>query len=429
MKMKQPVLSRRSFLKASAAAVAVPTILPSSVFGANAPSNRIVMGAIGVGSQGSGNLNNFLGRGNVQVVGVCDVDAGHLQSAKNSVDSRYGNKDCAAYKDFRELLARGDLDAISMATPDHWHALTAIASAKAGCDVYGEKPFTHDLREGRALSDTVARHGRIWQTGSWQRSGRDFHFACELVRNGRIGKIHTVEVGLPTGGSTGVRAPVEVPRDLDWNFWVGPSPWAPYRGVSHWDWRWMMDFGGGQLMDWIGHHGDIAQWGLGTELTGPVEVEGSGTFPEDGIYDAAMSYKCTCKYANGVTMIVANDKQQPRGMGTRWIGDEGWVWVDRGGLDAEPKSLLKETIGADEIRLYRSTDHWGNFLDCVRSRRPAITPAEVAHRSASIGHLCVIAMVTGRKIRWNPEKEEILNDPGASALLGRACREPWSLSA
>jgi predicted dehydrogenase len=432
-KQTEFAFSRRAFLKRAAittgAALAFPYIVPSSVFGKNAPSNRIVMGAIGLGGMGDGNLNSFLRRREVQFVAVCDVDSGHLHSAKNKVDKYYGNQNCTPYKDFRELVARDDIDAISMATPDHWHAVTAIAALQSGKDMYGEKPLTHDLREGRALCDTAKRYGRIWQTGSWQRSQGNFHYACELVRNGRIGKVHTVEVGLPgghAGGGVGVKP---VPAELDWNFWLGPAPARSYEGTAHYDWRWILDWGGGQMMDWIGHHADIAQWGLGTEYTGPVEFEGSGDFPKDGLYDAPTSYKFTGKYANGVTIIVANDSQQPKGMGVRWIGENGqWIWVSRSGLETNPQSLLKEKIASNEIQLYHSRDHHQNFLDCVRSRKPTITPCEVAHRSASIGHIGQIAMLTGRKIQWNPDTEEILNDPSASALLGRAYREPWSIS-
>jgi len=426
-------ISRRSFLKGSlfaAGAAAFPTIIPSSVLGADgavAPSNRIVMGAIGVGSQGTGNMHAFLGRADVVFVGVCDVDKGHAESARQTVNKKNGNQDCRAYGDFRELVARGDLDAVSMATPDHWHALTAIACAKAGIDVYGEKPLTHDLKEGRALCNAFKRHGRVWQTGSWQRSGADFRHACELVINGRIGKVHTVEVGLPDGGTSAVRKAEKVPDNLDWNFWVGPSPWQEYCGVSHWDWRWILDFGGGQMMDWIGHHADIAHWGMGCDYTGPLEIEGSGKFPVDGTWTAPNEYKFTCKYANGINMTVANGRQQPKGMGTRWIGDKGWVFVDRGRIESEPAELLRQQIGPDEIQLYNSNNHHGNFIDCVKSRGLTITPCEVSHRSASVGHLGQIAMVTGRKIKWNPDKEEITGDPAASALLGRPCRAPWVL--
>lgn len=430
-----PRLTRRDFLRRSglaAAALAFPTIVPSRVLGADgavAPSNRIVMGCIGLGGMGGGNLGSFLNEKDCQVVAICDVDRNHADGAKKRVDGHYKNGDCKTYGDFRELVARDDIDAISMATPDHWHALTCILAARAGKDIYGEKPFTHDLQEGRALIRALQQHGRVWQTGSWQRSGGSFRLACELVLNGRIGRVHTVEVGLPNGGGGGSEKFCEPPAHLDYDFWVGPSPWAPYSpDRTHWNWRWQLDFGGGQMMDWIGHHADIAQWGLGTQYTGPVEVEPMGAeFPKEGLYNAPTSYKFAAKFANGATMIVANASQQPKGMGARWIGDKGWVWVDRGGFDAEPKSLLKEIIGPEEINLLHSPGHHRNFLDCVKSRVSTITPAEAAHRSASVGHLGQIALLTGRKIKFNPDTEEIIGDPSASRLLGRAKRSPWNL--
>jgi predicted dehydrogenase len=436
--LRHRFVTRRELLRGAAAVAAagvgvgVPTIIPSSVLGAGgkvAPSNRITMGCIGVGGQGQGNMGAFLGQSDCKVLAVCDVDKNNADKSKASVDRHYGSQDCTAYRDFRELIARDDIDTISLGTPDHWHAVPAIMAAKSGKDIYGEKPFSHDLLEGRAMCNAVKQYGRIWQTGSWQRSGGEFRRACELVLNGRIGKVHTVEVGLPTGGPGGSEKFGPPPANMDYDFWLGPAPWAPYSpDRTHWNWRWQLDYGGGQMMDWIGHHGDIAQWGLGTEYTGPIEVEPvNAEFPKEGLYNAPTTYKFIARYAGGVTMTVANDRQQPKGMGARWIGDKGWVWVDRGGFDADPKGLLKEVIGPNEINLYRSPGHQRNFLDCVKSRRTTLTPAEVAHRSASIGHLGLITMVLGRKIKWDPDKEQIANDPAATGMLGRAKREPWQL--
>lgn len=424
--------TRRAFLRRGGAVMLAAGagfhIVPGRVMGQDAPSRKIVMGMLGVGGMGGGNMGSFLGSAEVVIRAVCDVNAKKAEGAKARVDAHYKNADCAAYRDFREMIARGDLDAVMIATPDHWHATAGIACARAGLDIYGEKPFTHDLREGRALVTALAQHGRVWQTGSWQRSVGNFHKAATLVRNGRIGRVQLVEVGLPGGGG-GAKdfTPCEPPPELDWNLWLGPAPYRPYQGVFDWDWRWVLDWGGGQMMDWIGHHGDIAQWGLGTDLTGPVEFEGRGDFRPRGIFDSAVSYKIRCRYAGGVEMIVADAGQQPKGMGTRWIGEKGWIWVDRGGIDAEPKSLLTETVGAEEHRLEFLGNHHQNFIDSVKSRRTTVTAAEVAHRSASIGHLCQIAMLTGRKIRWNPDTEQIAGDSAAAALLGRAPRAPWSL--
>ncbi|HUT45901.1 MAG TPA: Gfo/Idh/MocA family oxidoreductase [Sedimentisphaerales bacterium] len=422
-------ITRRSFLKGTAAiggaAIGLPAIVPASVFGANAPSSRIVMGAIGVGSQGTGDMQGFLGKPEVQMVAICDIDKGHRDNAKKIVDDRYGNKDCTAYHDFRELIGRGDLDAVQLAVPDHWHAIPAIAAARAGLDIHGQKPIARSIREGRAMCDAVHRYGRVWQTGSQQRSDYNFRRACELVRNGRIGKILKVEVGLPTGGGTDVKPVMPVPEGLDWNLWLGPAPYVPYRGVSHWDWRWIMDYSGGQLTDWAGHHIDIAHWGMGWDYTGPVEIEGKGNYPTEGLYNVATQYKFACTYADGTVMTVANNQQITQG--AKWYGQTGWIHVNRGGLTASDEKILREEIGPNEIRLYESRDHKQNFLDCVKSRELTICPVEVGHRSISVGLLGEIAMLTGRKIKWDPENEKIVGDPEASALLGRSYREPWIL--
>ena len=432
-------LNRRQFLKqAAGAGVAVatfPYVVSSSALGnagAVAPSNRIVMACIGVGSQGSGNMRGFLGKKQVQIVAVCDVDKRNRDRAKKTVDDRYDNSDCRTYLDFHDVIEREDIDALSLALPDHWHSIPVIMAARAGKDMYGEKPLARTIREGRAMVDAVHRYGRIWQTGSWQRSVRNFHRGCELVRNGRIGKVHKVEVGLPTGGGGGNPSVQPVPDGLDWDFWLGPALWRPFMKYSkrapHWDWRWILDYSGGQLTDWAGHHIDIAHWGLGLDETGPVEIEGKGVYPKEGLYDAPTAYKFTCKYANGLTMVVANDRQQPKGMGTMWYGEKGWIHVDRGNkLDAEPKSILNETIGPDEIRLYDSRDHQRNFLDCVLARKKTIAPIETAHRSISVGLLGEIAMLTEAKLKWDPDKEIFLNNDQANRLLSRPMRSPWHL--
>lgn len=437
--MKDNSINRRQFLRRAAGtavgAISFPYVIPSSALGKDgsiAPSNRIVMGAIGVGDMGTGDMRGFLNKREVQMVAVCDVDAKHRNNAKRIVDDKYGNNNCTAYLNYRDLIGRGDLDAVTMALPDHWHGVISIAVVRAGLDIYGQKPLARTIREGRAICDAVKRYGIIWQTGSWQRSVRNFHRASELVRNGRIGKVHRVEVGLPTGPAGFPYRLLSVPQELDWNFWLGPAKWRPYsdfgRGDCHWDWRWIMDYSGGQLTDWAGHHIDIAHWGLGLDLSGPTEIEGKGVYPRDGgIYDTPISYKIKCKYANGLEMTIANDRQLPKGMGTAWYGEKGWVHVNRGGLWAEPDSILKEVIGPNEIKLYKSRDHFQNFLDCVKTRQETITPAEIAHRSISVGLLGEIAMLTGRKLKWDPEKEHFIGDGDADRLLSRPMRSPWHL--
>jgi predicted dehydrogenase len=436
---KSGSLSRRDFLKGgtlAGVALGFPTIVPASVFGANAPSNRIVMGVIGGGEMGKGDMSGLAAQPGVHYVAVCDVHGQHRERIKRMLDQRYENSDCAMYGDFREMLARGDLDAVNIAVPDHWHAIPAIAAAKAGLHIYGEKPFARSIREGRAMVNAIQQNGIVWQTGSQQRSAANFRHACELVRNGRLGKVRRVEVGLPRGGQGGVKPPAPVPADLDWDFWLGPAPWRPYsefglKNGPHWHWRWIRDFSGGQLTDWAGHHIDIAHWGLGLERTGPETIEGSATYPTDGVSDTPMKYRFTCKYANGVEIVVADNEQFPRGGtwfgGVTWYGENGWLYVNRGMLDSSPKSIMHEVIGAGEIRLYRSDNHHANFIECVRSRQPTVAPPEVGHRSISVALLGEIAMLTGRKIRWNPQTEEIIGDPGAAAMLGRTYREPWTL--
>jgi predicted dehydrogenase len=430
-------ISRRAFVEQASAAgmmTAFPSIIPASVLGHErrpAASNRLVIGCIGVGSQGIGNMRGFLDKDEVQIVAVCDVDRDHLERAKQAVDTVYGNSDCRTYTDFRELITREDLDVVSLALPDQWHAIPAIMAASAGLDIFGEKPLARSIRESRAICNAVHRYGRIWQTGSWQRSVRHFHHACELVRNGRIGKVWFVEVGLPSGNTTGVKQPQPVPEQLDWDFWLGPAPWREYCEFGgnrcHWDWRWIMDYSGGQLTDWAGHHIDIAHWGLDFDKTGPYEISGKGTYPAEGLWDAPTDYRFSCKYDGDVTVVVGSTSKIGF-MGTKWHGDDGWIHVNRSGLWASEPSWLKyEEIGPGDKRLYRSDDHIQNFLDCVKTRRETITPVETACRSVSVGHLGEIAMLTGRTIRWDPASETILDDPGAAALLGRSYRKPWIL--
>jgi len=383
------------------------------------------MGCIGMGGQGTGNMRGFLGKREIQVVAVCDVEKKHRERAKKFVDDKYGNSDCKMCLDFREVVERKDIDALSLAMPDQWHSIPAIMGARSGKDIFAEKPLARTIREGRAMCDAVHRYGRIWQTGSQQRSDGNFHRACELVRNGRIGKVHKVEVGLPTGGGTGNNPIQPVPEGLDWDFWLGPAPWVPYRGVSHWNWRWIMDYSGGQLTDWAGHHIDIAHWGLGLDRTGPIEIEGKGVYPKDGMYDAPTEYDFTCKYANGLVMTVTNNRKNAQG--AKWYGEKGWIYVKRGKLESEPKSVLDEVIGPDEIKLYRSRDHKQNFVDCVKSREETIAPIEVGHRSISVGLLGEIAMLTEQKLRWDPEKEVFGNSDQANRLLSRPMRAPWHL--
>jgi len=431
--------SRRDFVKRSAALVAgsivLPQIIPSSVFGMGrtiAPSDRIVIGAIGTGSQGMSNIKDFLKlKDALQFVAVCDVDARHLAKSKETVDLANKNNNCRTYGDYREFLEKEKLDAVSIALPDHWHGIIYSAAADKKMNVYGEKPICRTIKDGQTIVKAVKKNNIIWQTGSWQRSLPNFHRGAELAINGRVGKIKYIEVGLPDGNK-GIGTPpvMQVPAELNWEMWLGPALKVPYRGVSHWDWRWILDYSGGQLTDWAGHHIDIANWGAGLEHTGPVEISGAGVYPVEGIFNVPVEYDFLCKYANGIEMRVANASRLPLGMGITWHGDLGWVHVNRGNItSASDPKILDEVIGENEIQLYKSENHWQNFIDCVHSGKPAIAPVEVAYRAVSVALLGEIAMTTGQTIKWDPDKEEIIGNQKASRLLSRPYRQPWTLPA
>ena len=426
-------------------------VVPASALGRDgnvAPSNRIAMGFIGTGNQGTNDMREFLHDKRVQVVAVCDVNresAGYWDGAvagrdpaKRIVDEFYTKrlqagtyKGCDAYADFRELLARKDVQAVEVATPDHWHANLEIAAMKAGKDVYGQKPLALTVAEGRAIADAAYKYKRVFQTGSQQRSDWNFRRACELVRNGRIGQLHTVRCGLPGGrpdiGKTGSRkTPEPVPAGFDYETWLGPAPEAYYCPARCFvNFRWMYDYSGGQVTDWGGHHPDCAQWGMGTEYTGPIEIQNArAEFPPDPLWNTATEYHFEAVYANGIRLIISNREQG----GVTWQGTEGWIWANRGHHDASPKSILDSVIAAEEIHLYESNDHYRNFIDCVISREPTIAPPEVAHRSITICHLGNIAMRLGRKsLKWDPDNEKIVGDHEASRMLRRHHRSPWRL--
>ncbi len=427
--------SRRRFLERSIGAVALPLIIPGGLVqparAAVAPSNRVTMALIGCGGMGNANLNGFLRESDVQVVAVCDVDRERRRESREIVERFYASRSargeysgCAEYGDFRDVLARSDLDAVVQAAPDHWHAYINILAARSGKDIYGEKPLSRTVAEGRLMSDTMRRCGRVFQTGSQQRSDARFRFACELVRNGRIGAVRHIEVGIPSGSRTGVQPPIPVPDGFDYDMWLGPAPWAPYcENRTHYNFRHILDYSGGKLCDWGAHHIDIAQWGLGMLDSGPVAIAGVGDYPEEGLWNAAVHFDFTANYESGVTLRVCDLLPQ----GVKFIGDDGWIFVRRGFLDASPKQLLQETIAPTEVHLHPSGDHRRNFLDCVRSRREPAAPIEHAHRTITIAHLGNIAMQLGRTIRWNPGTERIENDAAANRLLGCAAREPWRL--
>jgi predicted dehydrogenase len=436
-------VSRRRFLAVTGLALAAPSILPSCATGQEKrknPSERITVGIVGWGMQGPANTNSLLNLPNCQVVAACDIDKNHLSSAVGTINQHYNNQDCKAYHDYREMMARTDIDAVMLAVPDHWHTLMATEAARHGKDIYGEKPLARTIAEQQAIVKAVQKHKVIWQTGSWQRSTTQFTKAAEIVRSGLIGKVSRVEVGLPSGHNDFLRGHIRrqpnmqvsaPPAELDYETWIGPAKMEPYiEGRVHMNWRWNYNTGGGQLLDWIGHHVDIAHWGLGLDDSGPLEVEGQGEFPPvDAVWNTAKKYRIELKYPNGMQMIVAGGHSDIRG-GTKWIGTDGWVWVNRNGFEASNEDWNDWKHVPDEFRkvpLIRSTNHQKNFIDSCYSRTPTVTPVEVAHHSAIPGHLGLIAMLVGRKIRWDSKAEKIIGDPEATKLMSRSYRAPYKL--
>jgi predicted dehydrogenase len=429
-------VSRRRFLLSGGAALVMPHLITGFATARKAPSQQITMGIIGCGGQGTGNTNNFLDHPDCHVIAACDVNKNHVRDVVDKVNKHYKNTDCKGYHDYRELLARRDIDAVMIAVPDHWHELIAVEAARHRKDIYGEKPLARTIAEQQAIVQAVLRHECIWQTGSWQRSENNFHKAAEIVRNGLIGKVTHVEVGLPSGAgnfkdNAAMMMPSDPPPELDYNMWIGPSKMMDYVGARlNFNWRWNYNTGGGQLMDWVGHHCDIAHWGLGFDSSGPLEVEGHGEFPpEDAVWNTSTKYRIELKYPEDITMTMAGGYNDIRG-GAKWIGTDGWVRVDRGVFEAsneEWRDMKQLPESQRKIKLITSTNHWGNFLDSVKSRQPTITPVETAHHSTIPGHLGLISMLVGRKLKWDNANEIILDDPEASQLLTRPFRPPWKL--
>jgi len=432
-------IRRRTFLRgaaAMAAGAAFPRIVPASALGAEGiapPSDRILIGCIGVGGRGQGVCAGLLESPDAQVVAVCDVKPECRAAAQAQAEARHGKGSCAAIPDFRDLIARDEIDAVSIASTDHWHVLHALAAVRAGKDIYVEKPLGVSIDELKVLREAVHRYGAVFQFGTQQRSDRLFRHACELALNGRLGKVHTIRVSAPSGYAerTGSRTyePAPVPAGFDYEMWLGPAPRAPFhpKRVINPHWFHIRDYSVGYVAGWGIHHVDIAQWGNGTDRTGPVEIEGSGVFPsDDGLCDNALTWDVHLEYANGVRLHFTSDGG-PNAHGIRFEGTKGWVYVLRGGIDADPKALLEEKFGAGDTRLYASDHHQRNFIECVRSRKETISPIDVAVRSDSICHLADIAMRLGRRLRWDPERETFIGDADANRMLGRPMREPWHL--
>jgi len=449
-------MKRREFLKSSAiaaSAVAVPTFVPFSVFGKTAPSNRIRIGAIGTGRISQGHdMPGVWKYDDARIVAVCDVDLKRAADAKQLVEGQYRQRnilqEVKTFGDYRELLIDKSIDAVLVSTPEHWHAKAVIDAALAGKDIYVQKPFSFTLTEGRKMCDVIRSTGRILQIGTQQRSMEQFRVACEWVRNGRIGTLKNVKVGLPIDPAGEEEPEMPIPPNLNYNMWLGSTPYVyytekrvhPQKDYSRPGWLRCDQFSLGMITGWGVHHMDVVHWALGAEYTGPVEVTGKAEYPAKGLWDVHGKYNVGLKYADGVTVQICDAFPN----GVRFEGSDGWIFVTRGDYQAtgsdptapqsktealqvsDPK-ILSSGAGKQGIRLYQSADHHGNWLDCVRSRRPPITPAEVGHRSTSVCIVSYIAMKLGRTLRWNPVKERFTNDAQANTMLSRAQRKPYAI--
>jgi len=449
--------TRRSLLKTGLAAFAAPAIVPSSVFGQNAPSNRIAIGAIGIGRISRiHDLHETFKYDHAQVVAVCDLDSRRTEQGKQFVDEAYAKKlgrdytGTRGYGDYHEVLARKDIDAVIISTPDHQHSIPAVHAVRAGKDVYLQKPASLTVTDGRILSDAVAASGRILQIGSQQRSDDpwpQFRRACELVRNGRIGDLRHVEVGLPGDPSGPEAPPMPVPSNLNYDAWLGSTPDVYYTemrvhpqdgGFGRPGWLRCEQFGAGMITGWGAHHVDTAHWGMDTELTGPIEVWGSAEFPKSGLWNVHGKFLTHAVYANGVTMDISGDFPN----GVKFIGSKGWILVTRGDaavtasdpsfgqkspgpLTASDPRILTSVIGPNEIHLYRSAEQHGNWLDSIRTRKAPSAPAEIGHRACSTCLVHQVAMHLNRKLYWDPKAERFNNDDEANRWLSRPHRKPY----
>ena len=453
--MKKNNLNRRSFIKKTTttafATAAIPTIVPSSVFGKNAPSNRIQIGQIGCGRIARAHdMPGTMQHEVAQMVAVCDVDLNRMNDGKLLVDNYYQKKgqkvDTKMFENYQELIAHKDIDAVIVSTPDHWHAQPALEAALAKKHVYLQKPTSLTVEEGRLLSNIVQEQKITLQVGTQQRSSPQFRYAAELVRNGRIGKIHTVKVGLP-GDPAGPTAQTEpVPSVLNFDAWLGSTPEMDYSemlvhpktGYGRPGWLRKEQFGAGMITGWGQHHFDSAAWGMNTEYTGPIAVEAVADFPKSGSWDVHGDFMAKATYKNGITMLTSGGFPN----GIRYEGEDGWIFVTRGAyratpsdpipekngtksLDASDPKLLESVIQPNEIHLYESKEQHGNWLECIQSGKEPISPVEIGHRACSVCLISHIAMKLSRKLNWDPVSERFINDAEANAMLSRPQRAPY----
>lgn len=422
-------ISRRNVLKTGVAAAA-PMILPSRLFGQNAPSNKITLGIIGTGGKGTGGMRNFMSNPAAEVVAVCDVNRRHMEQAariaKVPVERQYG--------DFRELLARDDIDAVLVASPDHWHVLHAKAAVEAGKDVYCEKPLSNTIEEGRALVKAVNKHKAIFQHGTQLRSKVATHKVCSLVRNGYAGEVKLVTIGSPPGQATGDHPTEAVPDWLDWDSFQGPAPERPY---SPWRWSRFKETGNqaswyfitdysraGWVAGFAVHDMDLALWGLGITNEGPITIAGKGVFPESGLFDTVLTYELHYTWPDGRRITVTDTSRNRHGV--KFEGEKDWLFC-RSSMDAGNREILRTELKETDVKLYESRQHEANFIDCIKSRKATITPIEEAHRATSLCLAGGICLNLGRKLTWDPVGEHFAGDDEANALLGYTMRKPWKL--
>lgn len=450
-------MKRRVFIKntvtTAAGAIVMPTIVPSSVFGRNAPSNKINIGQIGCGRMGRGDVSGTIKYDRARFVAVCDVDSKRMADGKKMIEDFYNEKtgstgyvDVKMYENYQDMLLNRDIDAVIISTPDHWHEQPAMEAALARKDIYLQKPNSLTVAAGRQMSDVVQRQGIILQVGTQQRSSEQFRLAAELVRNGRIGKLHTVKVGLP-GDPAGPDAPeMPVPPNLNFDMWLGSTPVVPYTEIGvhpqndygRPGWLRLENYGSGMITGWGQHHFDSAAWGMDTEYTGPVSVEAVAEFPRSGLWNVHGDFMVKAEYENGIHMYTSGGFPN----GIRYEGTDGWIFVSRGAyratasdpveadasrraLDASDPEILKSKIGPGEINLYRSDDHYGNWLDCIVSRRQPICPVEIGHRGCTVCLISHIAMKIPGRLEWDPRAERFRNNDAANAMLSRPQRYPY----
>ena len=455
-------MKRRNFITKVSATSAItflaPSILPSGVYGKTKANNKINIGQIGCGRIArSHDMPGVMQYDNARLIAVCDVDINRMKDAKKLVEDYYNNKtgsnnavNVKMYEDYKELLLNKDIDAVVISTPDHWHAQPAIEAALAGKDIYLQKPTSLTVEEGRILSDVIQKKGTILQVGTQQRSMPQFRIAAELVRNGRIGKLHTVKIGLPGDPSGPEAFKMEVPSNLNYDMWLGQTPLMDYteigvhpkEGYSRPGWLRIEQFGAGMISGWGQHHYDSAAWGMDTELTGPVSVQAVAEFPKSGLWNVHGDFMSRAEYENGITMYTSSGGYTN---GIKYIGSDGWIFVSRGSytasasdpvaanksskaLDASDPKILSSVIGPNEIQLYKSDEQHGNWLDCIESKKPPISTVEIGHRACSVCLITHISMKLNRKLNWNPKTEKFINDDEANSMLTRSQRKPFGVN-